>query len=199
MCMGTSSSGDGIALGSASGACIQMGQGDQDVRVNLSSRPIDGPERPAPPPKVSRRERGRGRGGVWGEGEGGGGREARGQEKTGGGGGERGLPYATLAPCRKKKYVSTAITEVVVRGRLHWPLAAVVVVRLLHYFIFLTLAPGPPSVHRLPAVVTCRAAHPFLCPLCAPPPLPPPRTPHLPCPAWEKHTVLQNNIQRNKR
>lgn len=52
-CIAVSSSGDGIALGSASGACIQMGEGGRDIRSNLSSRPIEGPERPAPPPEVS--------------------------------------------------------------------------------------------------------------------------------------------------
>lgn len=51
-CVGVASSGDGIALGSASGACIQMGHGDKDVRANLSSRPSEGPERPPPRAKV---------------------------------------------------------------------------------------------------------------------------------------------------
>eukprot|EP00752_Nemacystus_decipiens_P004347 g3971.t1 len=51
-CLAVASSGDGIALGSASGACIQMGNGDKDIRANLSSRPVEGPERPAPPAKV---------------------------------------------------------------------------------------------------------------------------------------------------
>lgn len=51
--MAVASSGDGIALGSASGACIQMGHGDKDVRSNITSRPTEGPERPAPPAEVS--------------------------------------------------------------------------------------------------------------------------------------------------
>lgn len=54
--MSVASSGAGIALGSAGGACIQMGHGEQVVRCNLTSRPIEGPERPAPAAEV----RGRG-------------------------------------------------------------------------------------------------------------------------------------------
>lgn len=50
--MGVASSGDGIALGAVSGACIQMGHEGKDVRANLALRAPDGPEKPAPRAKV---------------------------------------------------------------------------------------------------------------------------------------------------
>lgn len=51
-CMAMASSGDGIAVGSASGACIQMGHGEKDVRSNITSRSVQGAEKAEQSAKV---------------------------------------------------------------------------------------------------------------------------------------------------